>query len=219
MGIVGHGGVRRGCHRRPRPQSLRCRPHRWAERKAIEPNDHRGGRPSDSHIWPRRQPPWRWHMNHRAFRCAPSSSQYAERIAHLSIQHAEYLGLTPDEIADATTSTNGDLTLVDIPDTFNNADAWIGALEHGIGSRGLLESLFQSPCHQLVLNLVAGAPTRCRHAGRKLEATPTTNGEHEPWTDPPAFCGGHRDAPSATAEKPVACWPKNLRRTAIDRGC
>ena len=65
-------------------------------------------------------------------------------ISHLFIQHAEYLGLTPDEIAAGTTSTHGDLTLVDIPDTFNNAEAWIGALEHGIGSSGLLESLFQS---------------------------------------------------------------------------
>jgi hypothetical protein len=41
-------------------------------------------------------------------------------------------------------STNGDLTLVDISDNFNNADAWIGVIEHGIGSSGLLESLFES---------------------------------------------------------------------------
>ena len=60
-----------------------------------------------------------------------------DAISHLFIQHAEYLGLTPDQIADATTSTNGDLTLVDISDNINNADAWIGALEHGIGSSGL----------------------------------------------------------------------------------
>jgi PE-PPE domain len=65
-------------------------------------------------------------------------------ISHLFIQHAEYLGLTPEEIANATTSTDGDLTLIDISDDINNADAWIGALEHGIGSSGLLESLFQS---------------------------------------------------------------------------
>ena len=65
-------------------------------------------------------------------------------ISHLFIQHAEYLGLTPTQIADSTTSTNGDLSLVDISDNINNADAWIGALEHGIGSSGLFESLFQS---------------------------------------------------------------------------
>jgi hypothetical protein len=65
-------------------------------------------------------------------------------ISHLFIQHAEYLGLTPDQVADATTSTNGDLTLVDISDNINNADAWIGALEHGIGSSGLFESLIDS---------------------------------------------------------------------------
>ena len=52
--------------------------------------------------------------------------------------------MTPTQIADATTSTDGDLTLVDISDNINNADAWIGALEHGIGSSGLLESLFES---------------------------------------------------------------------------
>jgi PE-PPE domain len=67
-----------------------------------------------------------------------------DAISHLFIQHAEYLGLTPDEIANATTSTDGDLTLVDISDNINNGDAWIGAIEHGIASSGLLESLFQS---------------------------------------------------------------------------
>jgi hypothetical protein len=65
-------------------------------------------------------------------------------LVDLFVQHAEYLGLTPTEIANATTSTNGDLTLVDISDNINNADAWIGAIEHGIGSSGLLESLFDS---------------------------------------------------------------------------
>jgi PE-PPE domain len=67
-----------------------------------------------------------------------------DALSHLFIQHAEYLGLTPTQIADATTSTNGDLTQIDISDHINNADAWIGALEHGIGSSGLLESVFQS---------------------------------------------------------------------------
>ncbi len=67
-----------------------------------------------------------------------------DALYNLFTTHAEYLGLTPTQIADATTSTNGDLTLVDISDNINNADAWIGALEHGIGSSGLLESLFES---------------------------------------------------------------------------
>jgi hypothetical protein len=60
--------------------------------------------------------------------------------------HAEYLGLTPAEIAGGTTATDpGSLiTNVDIPDTFNNVDAFVGALEHGIGSSGLFESLFES---------------------------------------------------------------------------
>jgi hypothetical protein len=52
--------------------------------------------------------------------------------------------LTPTQIANATTSTDGDLTYVDISDNINNADAWIGAIDHGIGSSGLFESLFES---------------------------------------------------------------------------
>ena len=66
-------------------------------------------------------------------------------IEGLFLQHVEYLGLTPDEIADATTSTNNLLTYVDIPDNFNNADAWLSAVfEHGAAGSGLLESVFQS---------------------------------------------------------------------------
>ena len=60
--------------------------------------------------------------------------------------HVEYLGLTPAQIADATTSTNGDLTYVDISDSgVNNADAWLTALlEHGVADSGPLQSVFQS---------------------------------------------------------------------------
>jgi len=58
--------------------------------------------------------------------------------------HAEYLGLTPTQIADATTSVDGDLTNIDISDNINSFDALIGALENGIGSSGLFESLFES---------------------------------------------------------------------------
>ena len=48
------------------------------------------------------------------------------------------------QIADATTSIDGDLTNIDISDNINGFDAFIGALENGIGSSGLFESLFQS---------------------------------------------------------------------------
>jgi hypothetical protein len=60
--------------------------------------------------------------------------------------HVEYLGLTPTEVADATTTTNGDLTLVDISDAdINNVDAWLSAVfEHGAAGSGLLESVFES---------------------------------------------------------------------------
>jgi hypothetical protein len=52
--------------------------------------------------------------------------------------------LTPTQIADATTSTDGDLTLVDISDNINSFDALIGAIDNGVASSGLLESLFES---------------------------------------------------------------------------
>jgi PE-PPE domain len=65
-------------------------------------------------------------------------------IEGLFVQHVEYLGLTPTQIADATTSTDGDLTLVDISDNINNFDAWIDAVEHGVASSGLFESVFDS---------------------------------------------------------------------------
>ena len=73
-------------------------------------------------------------------------SHFRQTIEGLFTTHAEYLGLTPAEIADGTATTDpGSLiTNVDIPDTFNNVDAFVGALEHGIGSSGLFESLFES---------------------------------------------------------------------------
>jgi hypothetical protein len=64
-------------------------------------------------------------------------------IAGISV-HADYFGLTPTQIADATTSTDGDLTLVDISDNINSLDALIGAIDNGVASSGLFESLFES---------------------------------------------------------------------------
>ena len=66
-------------------------------------------------------------------------------IEGLFLQHVEYLGLTPDEVANATTSTDDLITNVDISDNINNADAWLSAVfEHGAAGSGLLESVFQS---------------------------------------------------------------------------
>ena len=59
--------------------------------------------------------------------------------------HADYLGLTSTEIADATTSTYGsDLTLVNISDNINSFAALIGAIDNGVASSGFFESLFDS---------------------------------------------------------------------------
>jgi hypothetical protein len=52
--------------------------------------------------------------------------------------------LTPAQVADATTSTDGDLTLVDISNDINSFDALIGAIDNGAGSSGFFESLFES---------------------------------------------------------------------------
>ena len=79
-------------------------------------------------------------------------------LDNLFTTHAEYLGLTPTQIADATTSIDGNLTNIDISDNINGFDALIGALDNGIGSSGLFESLF-SPCNvfdQHVLTRIVG---------------------------------------------------------------
>ena len=67
-----------------------------------------------------------------------------DSLTALFVQHADYLGLTSTQIADATTSIHGDLTNIDISDNINSFDAFIGALDNGIGSSGLFESLLQS---------------------------------------------------------------------------
>jgi hypothetical protein len=60
--------------------------------------------------------------------------------------HVEYLGLTPEQIANATTSTDGDLTFVNISDSgVNNFAAELTALfAGGVADSGPLQSVFQS---------------------------------------------------------------------------
>jgi hypothetical protein len=66
-------------------------------------------------------------------------------IYGLFVTHVEYLGLTPTEIADATTTVDNLITNVDIPDNFNDATAWLSAVfEGGAANSGLLESVFNS---------------------------------------------------------------------------
>jgi hypothetical protein len=67
-----------------------------------------------------------------------------DSLEHFLVQHAEYLGLTPSEIANATTSLDGDLTYIDISDNINNGAAWFDALAHGVLDSGLFQSLFAS---------------------------------------------------------------------------
>lgn len=68
-----------------------------------------------------------------------------EPFIRLFTTHVEYLGLTPEEIANATTTVDNLITNVDIPDTFNDTTAWLTAVfEGGAANSGLLESVFNS---------------------------------------------------------------------------
>jgi len=60
--------------------------------------------------------------------------------------HVEYLGLTPSQIADATTTPEGNLTLINISDSgVNNVDAFFTALlEHGVADSDPFQAVFQS---------------------------------------------------------------------------
>jgi hypothetical protein len=60
--------------------------------------------------------------------------------------HVWYLGFTPEQVADATTTVDGDLTFVNIsPSDINGIDAWLSAVFlHGAADSGLLTSVFQS---------------------------------------------------------------------------
>ncbi|ORV46058.1 PE-PPE domain-containing protein [Mycolicibacter engbaekii] len=61
------------------------------------------------------------------------------------IRHGEYLGLTPDQIADATISTDGYLTYVDISDDIDNIGAALNAITFGgVLNSGLLQAMYDS---------------------------------------------------------------------------
>lgn len=60
--------------------------------------------------------------------------------------HVWYLGLTPEQVADATTTVDGALTYVDInADDINGLDAWLNAVfVGGAANSGIFESLWDS---------------------------------------------------------------------------
>lgn len=69
---------------------------------------------------------------------------FLDAVEHILVQHAEYLGLTPSQVADATTSTYGDLAYIDISDHLDSLPALVGALDAGLLSSGFWQSLFGS---------------------------------------------------------------------------
>ncbi|MEB3019786.1 PE-PPE domain-containing protein [[Mycobacterium] crassicus] len=60
--------------------------------------------------------------------------------------HVQYFGLTPEQVADATTSVDGALTYVNISDDdINGLEAWISAVfSGGAANSGLFESVWDS---------------------------------------------------------------------------
>jgi hypothetical protein len=60
--------------------------------------------------------------------------------------HVWYLGLTPEQVADATTTVDGALTYVNIDDSdINGLDAWLNAVfAGGAANSGIFESLWDS---------------------------------------------------------------------------
>ncbi|MEO9017996.1 MAG: PE-PPE domain-containing protein [Mycobacterium sp.] len=59
--------------------------------------------------------------------------------------HVEYVGLTPAQVADATTMTDGDLTYANISGDINDFDAWINAVfSGGAANSGIFQSLADS---------------------------------------------------------------------------
>jgi hypothetical protein len=58
----------------------------------------------------------------------------------------EYLGLTPDQIANATTTVDGMLTYIEIDNSEINAfDAWLSALLfHGVATSDPFQAVFDS---------------------------------------------------------------------------
>ena len=67
-------------------------------------------------------------------------------LADIFYQHVWYLGLTPAQVADATTTVDGDLTFVNISaGDINGPEVWISALlDHGVADSNPLQSLFDS---------------------------------------------------------------------------
>jgi PE-PPE domain len=58
--------------------------------------------------------------------------------------HASYLGLTASEIAASSTSVSNETTYVDISGSFHELGAIAGALDSGLLSSGMFQSLFES---------------------------------------------------------------------------
>ena len=65
-------------------------------------------------------------------------------LYHFLTTHLEYLGLTPAEVADSTTTTDGLTTTITIADPTNWTTAWANGLNEIMGSGGFWQSIGQS---------------------------------------------------------------------------
>ncbi|MBS9534911.1 PE-PPE domain-containing protein [Mycobacterium sp. M1] len=68
-------------------------------------------------------------------------SGLSSALEHFAVTHLEYMGLTPAEVATGVTTTDGQITNIAIPDTFNDGQAWTDAFGNGIANSGLWQSL------------------------------------------------------------------------------
>lgn len=59
-------------------------------------------------------------------------------------EHMMYLGLTPDEVADHTATTDGMITNIEISGDFDHLQTWLNAWPHGLIDSGWWEGLFYS---------------------------------------------------------------------------
>lgn len=62
----------------------------------------------------------------------------------LLYEHMMYLGLTPEQVANNTTSTDGLITNIDISGDFDQFGAWINAWAHGLVDSGWWQGIFYS---------------------------------------------------------------------------
>ncbi|WP_067976895.1 PE-PPE domain-containing protein [Mycolicibacter icosiumassiliensis] len=74
----------------------------------------------------------------------PVADHTAPSMLGLFWEHVMYMGLTPEQVADHTASTDGMITNIDISGDIDQFSTWINALGNGLTDSGVFEALFNS---------------------------------------------------------------------------